>query len=70
MAGGIRGHIGSRFDGAAGLTHSTSTPIPIDDEQTRLGLPFQVKLNEYISKAAAAQAKPGLPRGFWIRNDE
>ena len=65
MAGWIRGYFGSRADGAVQLNPGSSTPIPDRDNSTRPGLPFGVKLDEYINKAADDQAEPGLPRGFW-----
>ena len=68
MAGGIRGYFGSRTDGAVQLNPRSSTPIPDHDNYTRPGLPFGVKLDEYINKAADAQSEPGHPRGFRISN--
>ena len=70
MAGGIRGCFGSRADGAAQRNPRSSSPIPGRDNYTRPGDPVGVKLDEYINKAADAQAEPGLPRRFWIRDDE
>ena len=70
MAGGIRGNFGSRADGAAGLPPTNTTPTPDSNQYTRPGLPLGVNLSEYINKAAVAQAEPGLPRGFWISDDE
>ena len=70
MAGGIWGYNRGRVGGAATITPRTSTPIPDRNPHTRPGLPLGVNLSEYINKAADAQSKPGLPRGFWISDDE
>ena len=70
MAGGIRGNNGSRADGAVEHNPVSFTPIPDHDNYTRPGILVGVKLDEYINKAADAQAEPGLPRGFWISDDE
>ena len=70
MAGGIRGYNGGRVGGAAAITPRTSNPTPDLNPYTRPGLPLWVNLSEYINKAADAQAEPGLPRGFWISDEE
>ena len=70
MAAGIRGDFGSRADGAVQRNPGSSTPIPNHDNYTSPGIPFGVYLDEYINKAADAQAEPGLPRGFWISDEE
>ena len=70
MAGGIRGYNGGRVVGADAITPRTSTPIPDRNAYLRPGLPLGVNHTEYINKAADAQSEPGLPRGFWISDDE
>ena len=64
------GEFCSGADGATLLIHRSSSPIPDRDNYNRPGVPPGVKLDEYINKAADAQAEHRLHRGFWISEDE
>ena len=76
MVGGLRGSLGGGFGADAGRAptaptdSSTSTSTPPINPYSQPGIPLGVNLSEYIPKAADAQARPGLPRGVWIKDTE